>query len=111
MESEFYLSNNSTQDDSEKDVINEEEDKKCRKCFNPKCLLNWTLLIVIILMFDILIHAVNYIIYEKYSDCLSCLKIFNKVLISIIACLFNTIFIPIITKVLNKIIKRFKCLN
>jgi hypothetical protein len=108
MESEFYYSNNSTQTDLEKDVINEEEDKKCRKCFNPKCLLHWILLIVIILMFDILIHVVNYIICEKYSDCLSCLKIFAKVLISIIACLFNAIFTPIISKVLNKIIKRFK---
>jgi uncharacterized membrane protein len=108
MESEFYLSSNSTQNDLEKDMINEEEDEICRKCFNTKCLLYWILLIVIILMFDILIHTVNYIIFEKYSDCLSCLKIFNKVLISLIACLFNTVFIPIIGKVLNKIIKRFE---
>ncbi len=108
MGSEFYLSNISTQTYSEKDVINEEKDKKCRKCFNPKCLLYWILLIVIIFMFDILIYVVNYVLLEKYSDCLSCLKIFKKVLIGIIVGFFNVIFIHIIAKVLNKIIICFK---
>jgi uncharacterized membrane protein YagU involved in acid resistance len=108
MGSKFYLSDNSTQTDLEFHGINEEENKKSRKCFNPKCLLNWTLHIVIIFMFDILFYAVNYFILEKYSDCLSCLKIFNKVLIGIIAALFNTMFSIIITKGLNKI---FNCFN
>jgi hypothetical protein len=77
MESVFYLSDNSTQTDQELHAINGEEDQKSRKCFNPKCLLNWTLHIVIILMFHILFYAVDYFIQEKYSDCLSCLKIFK----------------------------------
>jgi hypothetical protein len=51
---------------------------------------------------------VNYVLLEKYSDCLSCLKIFNKVLIGITVGFFNAILIHIIAKVLNKIIICFK---
>jgi uncharacterized protein YqhQ len=108
MESVFYLSDNSTQTDLELHAINGEEDQKSRKCFNPKCLLSLMLHSVIIFVFDILFFAVYYFIQEKYSDCLSCLKIFNKVLIGIIAALFNTIFSIIIAKGLKKI---FNCFN
>jgi hypothetical protein len=106
MESVFYLSDNSTQTDQELHAING-EDQKSQKCFDPKCLLNWTLHIVIIFMFHILFYAVSYFIQEKYSDCLSCLKIFNKVLIGIIAALFNTILNIIIANGLNKIFNYF----
>jgi t-SNARE complex subunit (syntaxin) len=64
MGSEFNLSNNSTQtdtNDAEKDVINEEKEvKKFRKYFNPKCSIYWILHIVILFIFDICIFAVNY---------------------------------------------------